>query len=155
MLSYSIPAAQLGGIFEHKAIETVLRDIRVVAIDQRMDTKPGEAVVAHTATFEVTPKQGEIIALASRIGEMFLTLRSLVPTPQEAAAAEHATSETAAQDSANSSVASTATCVMDSAVGLLLPQVSSGPSGCEVSIVTILRGGGPVGSTSTQSGKGS
>ncbi len=77
LLTYTIPAAQLGGTFEHKVVETVLRNIRVVAIDQRMDSKPGEAVPAHTATFEVTPKQSEVIALASRIGEMFLTLRSL------------------------------------------------------------------------------
>src|SRR4029077_10830014 len=145
----------LGGTFEHKAVETVLHNIRVVAIDQRMDSKPGEAVVAHTATFEVTPKQSEIIALASRIGEMFLTLRSLVPTSQEALANEHATSETAGQESPDSSVASTRTCAIDSDVSLLLPQVSSGPGGCAVSIVTILRGGGPGGSTSTQSGKGS
>jgi pilus assembly protein CpaB len=155
MLAYTIPAAQLGGVFEHKAIETVLRDIRVVAIDQRMDTKPGEVVVAHTATFEVTPKQSEIIALASRIGEMFLTLRSLVPSSQEALASERATSAKPGQAPADSSVASTATCVIDSDVSLLLPQVTSGAGGCEVSIVTILRGGGPGGSTSTASGKGS
>ena len=53
--------------------------MRVIGIDQRLDGKPGEAVVAHTATLEVTPKQGEIIALASEIGKVSLTLRSLVP----------------------------------------------------------------------------
>src|SRR6202790_4701913 len=91
MLTYSIPATQLGGTFEHKAIETVLRNIRVIAVDNRLDSKAGEVVPGHTATFEVTPKQSEIIALASKVGEMFLTLRSLVPTSEEALATEHAT----------------------------------------------------------------
>jgi pilus assembly protein CpaB len=157
MLSYSIPAIMFGTgptAIDHKAVETVLRNIRVVAIDQRMESKPGEAVVAHTATFEVTPKQSEVIALASRIGEMFLTLRSLVPTSREAAATEQATSETAGQGPPDSPVAATATCTIDSEVSPLLPQVSSGQGGCEVSIVTvtILRGGGTGSSTSTPSG---
>jgi len=158
MLSYSVPAAVLGAGFEHKAVETVLRNIRVVAIDQRMESKAGEAVPAHTATFEVTPKQSEVIALASRMGEMFLTLRSLVPTPQEALATEQATSETAGQNPSDTPVADTATCTIDSEVSLLLPQVKGGAGGCDASasVVTILRGGGTGGaSTSTSAGKGS
>src|SRR5712691_6845287 len=123
MLTYTVPAAVTGGGYEHKAIETVMRNIRVIAIDQRMESKPGEAVPAHTATFEVTPKQGEIIALASRIGEMFLTLRSLVPTSQEALATEQAASETAGQNPLASPIAKTATCTMDSEVSPLLPQL--------------------------------
>jgi pilus assembly protein CpaB len=154
LLSYTVPASQLGGTVDHKAIETVLHNVRVVAIDQRMESKPGEAVPAHTATFEVTPKQSEVIALASRMGEMFLTLRSLVPTAQEAAATEKATSETAGQGPPDSPVATTATCTMDSEVSPLLPQVSSGQGGCEVSVVTvtILRGGGTGSATSAPSG---
>jgi pilus assembly protein CpaB len=157
MLTYSVPAVVLGGGFEHKAVETVLRNIRVIAVDNRLDSKAGEVVPGHTATFEVTPKQSEIIALASRIGEMFLTLRSLVPTSQEALATEHATSETAGQNPPDSPVAATATCTIDSEVSPLLPQVSNGQGGCDVSTVTItiLRGGGTVSSTSTPSGKGS
>jgi pilus assembly protein CpaB len=154
MLTYSIPAVVLGAAFEHKAVETVLRNIRVIAIDQRMESKPGEAVVAHTATFEVTPKQSEVIALASKIGEMFLTLRSLVPTSQEAQATERATSDTAALGPPDSPVAETATCTIDSDVSPLLPQVTSGQGGCQVSVITILRGGGPGGSAPT-TGKGS
>lgn len=67
--------------YEHKAAQTVLRNVRVIGIDQKLDGKPGEAVVAHTATLEVTPKQGETVALASEIGKLALTLRSLVPGP--------------------------------------------------------------------------
>jgi len=154
LLTYGVPAAVLGGGYEHKVIETVMRDIRVIAIDQRMESKQGEAVPAHTATFEVTPKQSEIIALATRLGEMFLTLRSLVPTPEEAAATEQAASETAGQNPANTPVAETATCTMDSEVSPLLPQVNSEAGGCEASIasVTILRGGGAAPATTATSG---
>lgn len=75
-----VPGQQNAGpLLEHKISETVLRDIRVIAIDQKLDSKPGEATVAKTATFEVTPKQSEIIALASEMGKLSLSLRSLVP----------------------------------------------------------------------------
>jgi len=72
-----------GPSLDHKISETVLRDIRVIAIDQKLDSKPGEATVAKTATFEVTPKQSEIIALANEMGKLSLSLRSLVPGPDE------------------------------------------------------------------------
>jgi pilus assembly protein CpaB len=67
-----------GNPVQHKAAETVLRDVRVIAIDQKLTGKDGEAVVAHTATLEVTPKQSEIIAVASEMGQLSLSLRSLV-----------------------------------------------------------------------------
>lgn len=74
---------------ERQASETVLRDIRVIAMDQRLDARPGEAPqVAKTATLEVTPKQAEIIALAAEMGKLSLALRSLQePADAEAGAA--------------------------------------------------------------------
>jgi pilus assembly protein CpaB len=72
-----------GPLQEHKISETVLRNIRVIAIDQKLESKPGEATVAKTATFEVTPKQSEIVALANEMGKLSLSLRSLVPGPDE------------------------------------------------------------------------
>jgi pilus assembly protein CpaB len=155
MLTYVVPAASLGPGFEHKAVETVLRNVRIIAVDQRMESKAGEAVPAHTATLEVTPKQGEVIALASKIGEMSLALRSLVPTSQEASATEQATAETAGQDPSDPQIAKNATCTMDSEISPLLPPVSSGEGACSVSVITVIRGGATGGvSTSTQ-GKGS
>jgi len=157
MLTYTVPSVVLGAGFDHKAVQTVLRNVRIIAIDQQMESKPGEAVPAHTATFEVTPKQSEIIALASRIGEMFLTLRSLVPSPQESLAADKLISQTAGQDPPDSSVAATATCTLDSEVGLMLPKVLSGQGACEASVVTILRGSAKGGDSSAPpaAGKGS
>src|SRR6202790_5002307 len=89
LITYLVPVTHSGSSaggssYEHKASETVLHDVRVIAIDQRLETKAGEALVAHTATLEVTPKQSEIIALASEIGKLSLSLRSLVSVAADA-----------------------------------------------------------------------
>jgi pilus assembly protein CpaB len=68
---------------QHQASETVLHDVRVLAVDQKLDSKGSEAIVAHTATLEVTPKQSEVIAVASEIGKLSLSLRSLTTPPGE------------------------------------------------------------------------
>ncbi len=66
---------------QRKAAATVLRDIRVIGVDQRANSKDGQPVVARTATLEVTPKQSEIVALAGEMGKLILTLRSLATEP--------------------------------------------------------------------------
>ena len=101
LLTYSVPVMTAPSdkdkdkkaSYEHKVAETVLRDIRVIAIDQRLESKPGEAVVAHTATFEVPAKQTEVILLASEIGKVTLILRPLVPDPAEQATTEPSRAE--------------------------------------------------------------
>jgi pilus assembly protein CpaB len=64
-----------------KVSETVLRNVRVLATDQRMDAKgeDGKAVVERfsTVTLEATPKIAEKIAVAQTIGQLSLSLRSL------------------------------------------------------------------------------
>jgi pilus assembly protein CpaB len=90
IVTYSVQEApraggQPGPMIEHKISETVLRDIRVIAIDQKLDAKAGEANAnLKNATLEVTPKESEIIALANDMGKLSLSLRSLVPGPGEA-----------------------------------------------------------------------
>jgi pilus assembly protein CpaB len=87
------PLAASGGKGEgvqHQASETVLHDVRVLAVDQKLDSKGGDAVVAHTATLEVTPKQSEVIAVASEMGKLSLSLRSLTTPPGEEATADSA-----------------------------------------------------------------
>jgi pilus assembly protein CpaB len=77
ILTHVVQLAQAGEK-ERQASETILHDIRVIAMDQRLDSKPGEPPqVAKTATLEVTPKQGEIITLAQEMGKLSLSLRSL------------------------------------------------------------------------------
>ena len=69
--------------------ETVLTDVRVVGMDQRAtdirDPKK-DVVVPQTATLEVSPKGAEVIAVASELGKLSLSLRSLAApeTPAEA-----------------------------------------------------------------------
>lgn len=163
MLTFTVPASVFAtgasgtaGV-EHKAVETVLRDIRVIAIDQRLQSKPGEAVPAHTATFEVTSKQSEVIALASKIGELSFALRSLVPEPEKPLAAGQMVPETTNQNAPDSSIAATPTCTLDSEVSPLLPKVISKEGACEAAAVSILHGSGKGGQSSAPpaSAKGS
>src|SRR5579864_6700941 len=56
LLTYPVPSQSK---FEHKAAETVMHNVRVIGMDQRVESKAGEVVPAHTATFEVSPKQSE------------------------------------------------------------------------------------------------
>jgi pilus assembly protein CpaB len=73
-----------GGGYQHKAAQTVLRNLRVIGIDQQLDSKDGKAMRAHTVTFEVTPKESEIVALAADMpGKLSLSLRSLAGGRQQ------------------------------------------------------------------------
>ena len=65
------------GATKRRASETVLREVRVLAVDQRVSDQNGEPSVAKTATLEVTPKQVETIAVVMEIGRLSLALRSL------------------------------------------------------------------------------
>jgi pilus assembly protein CpaB len=57
--------------------ETVLTDLRVLAMDQRLTDDKKDVTVPKTATLEVTPKQAELVAVASELGQLSLSLRSL------------------------------------------------------------------------------
>jgi len=140
MITHGIPTGTGSGGYEHKAAETVLRDVRVIAIDQRLESKAGEAVVAHTATLEVTPKQTEIIALAGEIGKLSLNLRSLVPAAGDTMASADPADPKAGADSSGSN--SQATYTVDSEISPLLPKSLRGTDNSDSGLVTILRGGG-------------
>lgn len=56
---------------------TILQDIRVIGIDQSTDPTGERAAVARTITVEVTPAEGQKLALAQRAGTLSLTLRTL------------------------------------------------------------------------------
>ena len=59
------------------ASETVMHDVRVLAIDQSTYSEDGQAGVAKTATIEVNAKQAEMVRLVSAMGSLSLSLRSL------------------------------------------------------------------------------
>jgi pilus assembly protein CpaB len=59
--------------------ETILQNIRVLAVDQAVEEKNGQkVVVGKTATIEVTPEQVETLALSRQLGTLSLALRSLL-----------------------------------------------------------------------------
>ena len=70
-----------------RASETVLGNVRVLALDQRLgptkpdpdkgDKKSDAIPVAKTATLEVTPRDAEIMALAADMGSLSLSLNSV------------------------------------------------------------------------------
>jgi pilus assembly protein CpaB len=58
--------------------ETILQNVRVLAIDQAIEEKNGQkVVVGKTATLELGPRQAETLALARQLGTLSLALRSL------------------------------------------------------------------------------
>lgn len=60
-----------------KVSETVIRNVRVLAIDQAIANETGQAKVGSTATLEVTPKQVEKINVMEQLGGLSLSLRPL------------------------------------------------------------------------------
>lgn len=66
---------------ERRVSETMLQNIRVLALDQKMDDKVSEATIAQIATIEVTPKQAETMALITELGTVSLALRSIANDP--------------------------------------------------------------------------
>jgi pilus assembly protein CpaB len=79
-------AEKLSGV-EKYVTETILRNVRVLAIDQVLGEKDGQKVaIGKTATIELDPRQAEMLALARQTGTLSLALRSLLdsqsPTPE-------------------------------------------------------------------------
>ncbi len=70
-------ASKSGG-GEVQTSETILANIRVLAIGQKIQEQNGEKVVTgETATLELTPVQAEVVTLGQRTGQLSLVLRSL------------------------------------------------------------------------------
>jgi len=86
MLTQEVPGGGDGPPL--KAAETIIRNIRVLAADQRTDKtvdEQGKTVVANTSnvTLEATPKIAEKIAVAQTIGQLSLALRSIADDKAE------------------------------------------------------------------------
>ena len=69
-------AERLTGI-EFQVAETLLSDVKVLAIDQHVEDKNGRAMVGRTATLELTPRQVETLAMGRLMGTLSLALRSV------------------------------------------------------------------------------
>jgi pilus assembly protein CpaB len=77
LLTHDLPGQNGEGSDKRRASETVLENIRVLAIGRTLDDLKGEPADGKTATLEVTPKQAEMVAVAVELGRIQLSLRSL------------------------------------------------------------------------------
>jgi pilus assembly protein CpaB len=65
--------------------ETILSNVRILAIDQTVEEKNGQrVVVGKTATLEMTPRQAETLAQSRQQGSLSLALRSLLDASKAA-----------------------------------------------------------------------
>jgi pilus assembly protein CpaB len=69
-------AERLTGI-ESQIAETLLSDVKVLAIDQNVEDKNGRPMVGRTATLELSPRQVETLAMGRLMGTLSLALRSV------------------------------------------------------------------------------
>jgi pilus assembly protein CpaB len=131
------------------ASETVLTDLRILAIDQSTADVEGKPVLAKTVTFEVTPKQVEAIEVASALGNLFLSLRGIAGSNVDVDGV------TIAEDEGPAHGARSVSHTWDSDVS---PLINHG-SAAQLPTVTILRGaksgGGATSVATTPSSEGS
>lgn len=70
-------------VIQRKASETVLQNVRVLAIDQVTDDKGTNPQYAKHFTVEVTPKQTEMLSVVRELGALSISLRSLAKDEEE------------------------------------------------------------------------
>jgi pilus assembly protein CpaB len=76
---------------------TILKDVRVLAVDQTYESKDSKTVVGRTATLELSPQQVELVEHARASGTLSLALRPLGEK-------ETASTETKQQNSAGDEI---------------------------------------------------
>jgi pilus assembly protein CpaB len=75
LVTHQTPQASGGGTVD--SVQPVLRNIRVLAIDQQVNVEEGkQSVIGATATLEVSPHDGQVVTLAKASGTLSLMLRS-------------------------------------------------------------------------------
>lgn len=131
LLTHTFSRKDINDMNDRFVSETLLIDVRVLALDQRSDNQSNDPKVAQLATLEVTPKQAEKLALAANIvgqagaghAALSLALRSL-------ALDGSSTSNTSAQNSSGTT--------WDSDISLAFPTVN-GEDGL-IQKVQVMRG---------------
>lgn len=68
---------------ERRASETILENVRVLAIDQTVDEDTTQPTYASNFTLEVTPKQAEMLSVVRELGALSISLRSLAKDEEE------------------------------------------------------------------------
>jgi len=69
------PSVTAGLGLQHTT-ETIMKDLRVLAVDQQVSEFEGGAMLGKTVLLEVTPKQAELLSAAKAMGAITLVLRS-------------------------------------------------------------------------------
>jgi pilus assembly protein CpaB len=86
ILTYSVSGGDIDAERDVKASETVMTNLRVLALDQRLGAADqireasgnvAPVPVARTATLEVTPRQAEMITLSTTLGTLSMVLNSV------------------------------------------------------------------------------
>ncbi|MAP93847.1 MAG: Flp pilus assembly protein CpaB [Ponticaulis sp.] len=78
ILSYDVEVTEGDTQTERPAIQTILQNVRVLAIDQTIaEIEDESVVVGTTATLELSPRHAEILMLATRMGDISLSLRGI------------------------------------------------------------------------------
>jgi pilus assembly protein CpaB len=91
ILTHAVRQQTAAGVQTRQVSETVLTNVRVLAIDQSVSMTGPAGSVADTATLEVTPQQAEKISVMMQIGQLSLSLRSLAEADTPASAEDRHT----------------------------------------------------------------
>lgn len=83
ILTHSIDRDEGAGNKPRRASETVLRNVRLLAVDQRTNDQENTPGVAKNVTLEVSPKQAEAISMLTDMGRLSLSLRSLAKDSED------------------------------------------------------------------------
>lgn len=93
LITISLGLEKGGLSFERRLNQSIVRNVRVLAIDQRFDTQTGppskgdgtpeRASSTRTATLEVSPRQAQLLTLATEVGHVSLVLNSAGASEEE------------------------------------------------------------------------
>jgi pilus assembly protein CpaB len=77
ILTYQAQVAMADAVLDRPVTETILQNVRVLAIDQVFYQGESESAsqIGNTATLEVKPDEAELIAHSQRLGTLSLSLR--------------------------------------------------------------------------------
>lgn len=133
ILTHAVQQQSGNGLQVRQVSETVLTNVRVLAIDQSVSQDGPSTAVADTATLEVSPQEAEKVSVMMQIGRLSLSLRSL---------AEASNSDPRGLSSGN-------TMTMDTDVSSLIEiqrpeEQAAPPPPAPTPQVTIVRGGATV-----------
>lgn len=84
LLTHELPGENSESNEDRRASETVLENVRLLAIGKSLNDLGESPVDGKTATIEVTPKQAEMVAVLVELGRLSLSLRGLANEDVEA-----------------------------------------------------------------------